>query len=118
MNWIWRVGLAHILIGSTILFGSLHPLRELLDAHELHLAIVGSALQAIQGLGLAFLSQFPQTKWPSLVIALGTACYTLMLYLIIFTGLHPFDPLVPIGGAGMFVGWLMLLVTPRPDKPA
>lgn len=118
MNWIWRAGLAHTLVGSTILFGSLHPLRDLLDAHELHLAIVGSALQAIQGVGLIVLSQIPKTKWPALLIAIGTASYTVMLYLIIFTGLHPFDPLVPIGGAAMVVGWLILLAIPRPKTSA
>lgn len=114
MNWIWRAGLAHILIGSAILFGSLHPLRDMLDPADLDLAVVGSSLQAVQGLGLLIVSQLPKTKWPAVLIALGAACYASMLYTIIFTGLHPFDPLVPVGGAVMLAGWIMLLVTPSP----
>ncbi len=114
MNWIWRAGLAHILIGSAILFGTLHPLRDMLEPADLHLAIVGSALQAMQGLGLLIVSQLSKTRWPAALIAVGAACYASMLYVIIFTGLHPFDPLVPVGGAVMLAGWIMLLVTPSP----
>jgi uncharacterized membrane protein YgdD (TMEM256/DUF423 family) len=116
MNWTWRAGITHTLVGSTILFGSLHPLRDLLDAHELHLAVVGSSLQAIQGVALLMLAQFSKARWPAMLIAGGTAGYSLMLYVIIFTGMHPFDPLVPAGGSVMLLGWLILLVSPRPDS--
>jgi uncharacterized membrane protein YgdD (TMEM256/DUF423 family) len=73
------------------------------------LAIVGSALQAAQGVALLVLSGHAHTRWPALLITVGTACYSGMLYLIIFTGLHPFDPLVPFGGMAMLLGWIMIL---------
>jgi uncharacterized membrane protein YgdD (TMEM256/DUF423 family) len=116
MSWIWRAGVLHILVGSTILFGSLHPLRDMLDAHELHLAIVGSSLEAIQGVALLLLSQYPKARWPALLIALGTAAYAAMLYVIIFTGLHPLDLVVPSGGGVMLLGWILLLFSRRPDR--
>lgn len=97
------------MVGSAILFLTLHPLRALLEPQLLDLAIVGSALQAAQGVALLVLSAHANTRWPALLIAAGTACYSGMLYLIIFTGLHPFDPLVPVGGMAMLTGWIMLL---------
>jgi len=35
-----------------------------------------------------------------------------MLYIIVFTGQHPLDEVVPIGGIIMMVGWLALIVLP------
>lgn len=111
MNWAWTIGALHGLIGSTILFLTLHPLRDALDDHSLQLAVVGSSLQAIQGLALLALSR-ASAKWPAILIAIGTTGYTAMLYTIIFTGQHPLDEVVPVSGMVMLAGWLLLVLTP------
>lgn len=113
-RWVWIAGGAHALVGSAILFLTLHPLRALLEPGLLDLAIVGSALQTAQGVALLALSSHATTRLPALLIAVGTASYSGMLYLIIFTGLHPFDLLVPAGGMVMLLGWIMMLFT-RPE---
>lgn len=110
-RWTWIVGGTHALVGSAILFLSIHPLRAYLEPQLLELAVVGSALQAIQGGALLVLSRHSEAKWPALLIAGGTAGYSAMLYFIIFTGLHPFDPLVPMGGLAMLLGWIMVIFT-------
>lgn len=110
MNWTWTIGSLHALIGSATLFFTLHPLRDALDEHSLHLAVVGSSLQAIQGIALLVLSR-AGAKWPAILIAAGTTGYTAMLYTIIFTGQHPLDLVVPVSGMVMLAGWLWLLLT-------
>jgi len=112
MRWAWIVGGVHGLIGSSILFLTLHPLRDALDAHALELARVGSAVEAVQGLALLILSRAAQTHWAAMLIAAGTTAWTAMLYIIVFTGRHPLDEVVPIGGIIMMVGWLALIVLP------
>jgi len=107
MRWAWFVGVLHGLIGSTLLFLTLHPLRDALNAEALELVQVGSALQAVQGLALIVLAQVPAA-----LIAGGTAVWTAMLYYIAFSGQHPLDLVVPIGGLAMMLGWLALLFTP------
>ncbi|MEQ1865492.1 MAG: DUF423 domain-containing protein [Micropepsaceae bacterium] len=111
MAWAWTVGALHGLIGSAILFLSIHPLRDALDEHSLQLAVIGSAVQAIQGLALLVLSR-AGAKWPAILIAIGTTAYTAMLYFIIFTGQHPFDAVVPAGGMVMLLGWIVLVLSP------
>lgn len=110
MGWAWIVGGLHGLIGSAILFLTLHPLRDALDAQALELARVGSALEAVQGVALLVLSRIPQMLWPAILIALGTTSWTVMLYIIVFTGQHPLDLLVPAGGLIMMLGWLAVIV--------
>jgi len=116
VRWAWIVGGLHGLIGSTILFLTLHPLRDALDPHALELARVGSAAEAIQGLALLVLARAAQTHWAAMLIAAGTTAWTAMLYLIVFTGQHPLDIVVPIGGLIMMLGWLALIL--MPPKPA
>lgn len=110
---VWTVGVLHALIGSLILFGLFHPLRDALDAHAEDLALKGSALQAIQGLAIMMLCV--RAPLASAVIAGGTTLWSAMLYTIVFTGLHPFDPAVPIGGGIMLIGWLMVLAAKPPE---
>ena len=115
MRWSWIAGAAHGLVGTAVLFGTLHPLRDMLDAHALDLARVGSATQIGQGLALMLLARTPASTIPAVLIAIGTTLWSAMLYVIVFTGQHPFDPVVPAGGAIMLLGWVALLFT-RPGQ--
>lgn len=118
-RWIWISGGLHALIGSAIVFFSIHPLRAHLSSDLLELALIVSTLQAIQGIALLVLSGQPGTGWPAILIASGTACFSAMLYFIIFTGTHPLDALVPVGGVAMLIGWVLLLFTkPRASDDA
>lgn len=110
---IWSFGVFHALIGSAILFGLFHPLRDMLDAHAAELAFKGSTLQAIQGVAMMMLCA--RAPLASAVIAAGVTLWSAMLYTIVFTGQHPFDLAVPIGGAVMLVGWVMVLVAKAPE---
>lgn len=112
MHWAWIAGGLHGLIGTAILFLSLHPLRDSLSAEALELARVGSALEVTQGLALLVLARTAQTHWAAMLIAAGTTAWTAMLYIIVFTGQHPLDLVVPVGGIIMLLGWLALLVLP------
>lgn len=105
----WRLGTLHVLVGAAILFATLHPLRDALDPHSLVLVQTGSGLEAINGLGLLWLTSRPQSAIASWLIGLGTLAFAAMLYFIAFTGQHPFDPAVPLGGISMAAGWAKLL---------
>lgn len=113
---VWAFGAFHALIGSTILFGLFHPLRDMLDAHNGELALKASALQAIQGLAMIMLCA--RAPLASAVIATGVTIWSAMVYVIVFTGAHPFDLAVPIGGAIMLIGWVILLVSKVPELEA
>lgn len=109
MRFAWVAGIVHGMVGATILFLTLHPLRDALDAHALDLAKVGGAWQAIQGLALMILAFATRARICASLIAAGTAIACVMLYFIIFTGLRPpIIILVPIGGAVAIIGWLGL----------
>jgi uncharacterized membrane protein YgdD (TMEM256/DUF423 family) len=114
----WRIGVLHALIGSTVLFLTLHPLRDVLDAHALDLAKVAGAWQAMQGLALMIIASATRFRKSAALISTGTALSAAMLYFIIFTGLRP--PIIviaPIGGAVAIIGWLGLLLSkPRCDN--
>lgn len=107
---IWTFGALHALVGSAILFLTIHPLRAALEPRDLEVVIVGSALQAVQGVALMVLSLRAGGGWGALLIALGTALWTGMLYFIAFTSMHPLDPVVPAGGMLMLVGWIMIVL--------
>lgn len=110
MRIIWIFGVVHGLIGTTVLFLTLHPLRDALDPHALDLAKVGGAWQAAQGLVLMVAASATRARVASLLIAAGTAVSSAMLYFIIFTGERPpIIVLVPIGGTIAMVGWVGLL---------
>lgn len=107
---LWIFGALHFMTGSSILFLTLHPLRDALDAHALHLVVIMSAYEALQGLAVMALAGSGGLKRLSaLFIATGVTLSAAMLYLIAFVGAHPFDPAVPVGGAIAFVGWSLLL---------
>jgi uncharacterized membrane protein YgdD (TMEM256/DUF423 family) len=109
MRWVWTAGVFHALIGAAILFLTLHPLRDALDAHALDLARTGSAWQAIQGLVLMIVASATRARLAATLIAVGTLVSMAMLYFIIFTGERPpIIVLVPIGGAISFAGWISL----------
>lgn len=112
MRALWIVGGLHFLVGSALLFLTLHPLRDRLDAHALHLVVVMASFQALQGLVVMVGSA--RAPIAGALIAAGVAVSAAMLYVIAFTGLHPFDPAVPAGGAVAFIGWALLLAA-RPD---
>lgn len=105
----WRIGVLHALIGSTILFLTLHPLRDALDAHALELARVGGVWQAMQGFVLMIAAGATRARISVSLIAIGAAVSSAMLYFIVFTGLRPpIIVLVPIGGAIAMIGWIGL----------
>jgi uncharacterized membrane protein YgdD (TMEM256/DUF423 family) len=110
---VWAFGVLHALIGSAVLFGLFHPLRDMLDAHAADLALKGSTLQAIQGIAILVLAA--RAPVATAVIAAGVTVWSAMLYMIVFTGQHPFDAAVPSGGAIMLLGWLALLVAKAPE---
>lgn len=106
--WIW--GTLHFLVGSSILFLTLHPLRDALEAPALHLAIVMSAYQSVQGIAIMALAGSDGLKrTAALLIAAGVTLSAAILYVIAFTGRHPFDLAVPAGGAIAMLGWVLLL---------
>lgn len=107
--WVW--GTLHFLIGSAMLFLTLHPLRDALSPNALHLVIVLSAYQAIQGLGVMALSgaEGRGKRIAATLMAAGVTASAGMIYVIAFTEQHPFDPAVPFGGAVAFAGWSLLL---------
>ncbi len=106
--WIW--GTLHFLVGSAILFLTVHPLRDALDAHALDITVIMSAYQAVQGLAVMALAGSAGLKRiAALLIAVGVTLSAGILYIIAFTGTHPFDPAVPGGGALALIGWALLL---------
>lgn len=107
--WIWRAGVAHALAGQLLMFLTLHPLRDALDPRALALVQVMSAVQTGNGLALMLLARRAGSMIAPALIALGTLASALMIWIIAFTGAHPFDPLVPIGGLAMTAGWIKLL---------
>lgn len=109
MRFAWIAGVLHGLIGTSIFFLTLHPLRDALDAHSLELAKVAGAWQAMQGLVLMIAAAATRARISSALIAGGAAISCAMLYFIIFTGLRPpVIVLAPIGGAIAMIGWLGL----------
>lgn len=112
MRWAWFVGVLHGLVGSAILFLTLHPLRDALDTHALELVRVASALESVQGVALLMLAHAGRGRIAAALIAGGTTAWAAMVYVIAFTGQHPLDLVVPVGGLTMMLGWLALLLTP------
>jgi uncharacterized membrane protein YgdD (TMEM256/DUF423 family) len=109
-RWVWLAGVGHALIGLILLFLTLHPLRDALDAHGLDLIQVMSAVQAGNGLGLMLLARREGgSRIAPALIAGGALASALMIWIIAFTGAHPFDPMVPLGGLAMIAGWVKLL---------
>lgn len=112
MRIAWIAGVFHGLVGSTIFFLTLHPLRDALDAHSLELAKIAGAWQALQGLALMIVAVSTRAKIASALLAGGTAVSCAMLYFKIFTGLQPPAIIVaPIGGSVAIIGWIVLLST-------
>jgi uncharacterized membrane protein YgdD (TMEM256/DUF423 family) len=110
MRALWIFGTLHFLIGSLVLFLTLHPLRDALDAHALDLVIVISAYQAVQGLAVMALAGSDGLKrLAAMLMAVGAALSAAMIYIIAFTGTHPFDLAVPAGGFISLLGWAALL---------
>lgn len=108
-RWVGKAGLAHALFGIALVFAALHPLRDALDAHGLALVQTMATVQALCGIGLAALAPRINAALPAALIAGGVTLSMAMILVIAFTGLHPFDPAVPLGGAAMLFGWAMLL---------
>lgn len=109
LRWVGKAGLAHAVVGIALVFAALHPLRDALDAHGLALVQTMATVQALCGVGLAALGPRMTSRWPGLLIAGGVAVSMAMILVIAFTGTHPFDPAVPLGGLAMLIGWAMLL---------
>lgn len=106
----WIAGVLHGVIGGAVFFATLHPLRDMLDAHALDLAKVGGAWQAMQGLVLMIVASATTARIAASLIAVGTAISSAMLYFIIFSGQQPpAIVLIPTGGAISVIGWLCLL---------
>ncbi len=115
MRVAWIAGALHALVGSTLLFLTLHPLRDALAAPELELIKIGGAWQAFQGLALMLIAVVTRARIAAILLAAGPAISMAMLCYIAFTGDRP--PVivaVPIGGAITIAGWIAVLVS-RPS---
>ncbi len=116
MRFAWFAGVLHALIGSTLLFLTLHPLRDALAGPELELIKVGGAWQALQGLALMAVAMMTRARIAALLMAGGTAIAMMMLCYIAFTGDRPATIVaVPIGGGVAILGWIALLFA-RPAR--
>jgi uncharacterized membrane protein YgdD (TMEM256/DUF423 family) len=110
MRIAWTTGVLHALVGSTLLFLTLHPLRDALAPPELDLMKIGAAWQALQGLALLIVATATQARIAAALMAVGPAISMAMLSYIVFTGDRP--PIiiaVPIGGGISILGWIALL---------
>ena len=115
MRLAWIAGVGHALVGGAILFLTLHPLRDALDAHALNLARV--AFEALQGIILMVVAAATRARLAAAAIAVGVTISAAMLYFIVFTGLQPAAiVLVPIGGGIALLGVAGLLFV-RPNRP-
>lgn len=108
-RWVWAAGLGHVFVSQLLQFAALHPLRDALDAHNLAVLQTMCAVQAVNGLGLMLLAMRGVSKLAAMLIALGTLLSAAMIWVIAFTGTHPFDPAVPIGGMLFLAGWLLVI---------
>ncbi|MFZ9396660.1 MAG: hypothetical protein ACO25F_11440 [Erythrobacter sp.] len=113
----WIFGLIHVFVGTAILFGSLHPIRDMLDDQAFELCRGMATLQTLNGLGLLILSGHAAYSRPGLLIAGGTTVSAVMAYWIAFTGTHPLDLAVPLGGALVLAGWLWVIATSTKSEP-
>ena len=116
MRWVQVAGVVHGVVGGALFFGTLHPLRDLLGAHELMLVATGSAFQLMQGLVLLVLAgayEGAAARLAAGLIAAGAALSMGMLAVIAFAGAHPFDPAVPIGGGLTLLGWIVIAFARR-----
>ncbi|NWG72287.1 MAG: DUF423 domain-containing protein [Parvularculaceae bacterium] len=117
MRLAWVGGTVHALIGGAILFLSLHPLRDALDAHALDLARTGSTFEALIGIILMLAAANTRARLATTAMAVGITVFAAMLYFIVFTGLRPpIIVLVPIGGATALLG-LAALIFAGPGRP-
>ncbi len=113
MRFAWTVGVLHALIGSSLLFLTLHPLRDALAAPELEIMKVGAAWQALQGLALMLVATATRARIASILMAVGPAISMAMLCYIAFTGDRPAAIVAaPIGGGITILGWIALLFSP------
>lgn len=116
MRFAWIAGVLHALVGSTLLFLTLHPLRDALAAPELDLIKIGAAWQAMQGLALMLVATATRARLAALLLTIGPVVSMAMLCYIVFTGDRP--PIivaVPIGGGVTILGWIALLFS-TPEK--
>jgi uncharacterized membrane protein YgdD (TMEM256/DUF423 family) len=115
MRVFWISGILHAFIGSTLLFLTLHPLRDALPAPELELIKIGAAWQALLGLALMIVASVTRARVAGWLMAIGPTISMVMLSYIVFTGERP--PVIiaiPIGGSVTILGWLALLLA-RPS---
>ena len=112
MRFAWTAGVLHALLGSTLLFLTLHPLRDALAGPELELIKVGATWQGLQGLALMAVATMTNARRAASLMAAGPAISMAMICYIAFTGDRPAAIVaVPAGGAITALGWLALLVT-------
>lgn len=110
MRLAWIAGVFHALVGSTLLFLTLHPLRDALAPPELELLKVGASWQAFQGLALMVVAAATKARAAAALMAIGPVISMAMLGYIVSTGDRP--PMivaVPIGGGVTILGWIALL---------
>lgn len=118
MRLAWIAGVFHALVGSTLLFLTLHPLRDALAAPELELLKVGASWQAFQGLALMIVASMTNARIAATLMTIGPAISMAMISYIAFTGDRP--PVivaVPVGGAITIAGWIALLFNPPAHRP-
>lgn len=110
MRLAWIAGVLHAFAGSTLLFLTLHPLRDALAAPELELLKIGASWQAIQGLALMIVAAATKARRAALLMAIGPAISMAMLGYIVATGDRPAAIVaIPAGGAVATIGWIALL---------
>lgn len=112
MNWTWIGGGVHAGIGATLLFLCLHPLRDALEPAAFELVKTASTWQALVGAALLATAGKAGRVAPALLFG-GAAVTCLMVWIIVFTGTHPFDAAVPAGGMVTILGWILLVVSGR-----
>jgi uncharacterized membrane protein YgdD (TMEM256/DUF423 family) len=116
MRFAWIAGVLHALAGTTLLFLSLHPLRDALADPELQLIKTGAAWQALQGLALMIVAVATRARIAAMLMAMGALISMSMICYIAFTGDRP--PIivaVPIGGGVAILGWIALVFS-GPEK--
>jgi len=105
-------GLMSVALGA---FGA-HGLKKILDGEALIWVETGARYQmygALALLGLAALSERlkgREAAWAALGLNLGTAIFSLSLYLMAFTGMRWLGAVTPLGGLLILAGWLMILL--------
>lgn len=107
---------AALLIVVGIIIGALasHALQGVLDAAQLHALETAVHYQLFNALGLLVISWFAQARtdvWLPricMMLALGTACFSGGIYVMLAGAPRPLGLVTPVGGVLMILAWATL----------